>query len=86
MQTAGCGGCHTIDGVAGFVGTVGPNLTHFASRTTFGGATYPNDPDHVRQWVQDAPSLKPGSDMPSFVGKLSVDQVDAIVSYLESLH
>jgi len=32
MQNAGCGGCHTINGVEGFVGTLGPNLTHFAGR------------------------------------------------------
>jgi cytochrome c oxidase subunit II len=86
-----CNGCHTIDGVrdsqgVAFIGTVGPNLTHFASREKFAGDTFPReDRELLAQWLLDAPSLKPGADMPSFVGKLSKQDIDALVAYLESL-
>jgi cytochrome c oxidase subunit 2 len=86
----GCNGCHTIAGVkdstgSPFIGTVGPDLTHFGSRDRFAGDTYDNTPELLAQWLHDAPSLKPGSDMPSFVGKLSKQDIDALVAYLESL-
>jgi cytochrome c oxidase subunit 2 len=86
-----CNGCHTIEGVrnsegVAFIGTVGPNLTHFASREKFAGDTFPReDRELLSQWLLDAPSLKPGADMPSFVGKLSKQDIDALVAYLESL-
>ena len=85
-----CNGCHTINGVkdstgSPFVGTTGPNLTHFGSRDRFAGDTYDNTPGLLAQWIHDAPSLKPGSDMPSFAGKLTKQDIDALVAYLESL-
>src|SRR5438876_4818296 len=39
----GCGGCHTIPGVAGATGTIGPNLAGVASRTTIAGGAVPNN-------------------------------------------
>jgi cytochrome c oxidase subunit II len=86
----GCNGCHTIAGVkdstgSPFIGTVGPNLTHFGSRVRFAGDTFDNNPENLASWLHDAPSMKPGSDMPSFVGKLSKQDLDALVAYLESL-
>jgi cytochrome c oxidase subunit 2 len=86
----GCNGCHTINGVedpdgAPFVGTVGPDLTHFGSRARLGGDTFENTPGLLAQWILDAPSMKPGADMPSFVGKLSEQDIDALVAFLESL-
>jgi len=90
MDRVGCAGCHTIAGVkdstgSAFIGTVGPNLTHFGSRVRFAGDTFDNNPENLASWLRDAPSLKPGSDMPSFVGKLSKQDLDALVAYLESL-
>jgi len=86
----GCNGCHAIAGVkdstgSPFVGTVGPNLTHFGSRIRFAGDTFDNNPQNLAAWLHDAPSLKPGADMPSFVGKLSKQDIDALVAYLEGL-
>jgi cytochrome c oxidase subunit 2 len=85
-----CNGCHTINGVedpAGspFVGTVGPDLTHFASRDRFGGDTFDNTAGLLAEWILNAPSMKPGADMPSFVGKLSDQDVNALVAYLRTL-
>ena len=63
--------------------TVGPNLAHFASRTTFAGAIYDRTNANLRLWVDDAPAMKPGSDMPNF--DLTSEQVSALVAYLQSL-
>jgi cytochrome c oxidase subunit II len=85
-----CNGCHTINGVKDstgtpFSGVVGPDLTHFGSRARFAGDTLDNEPGLLAQWIHDAPSLKPGADMPPFVGKLSKQDIDALVAYLGSL-
>jgi cytochrome c oxidase subunit 2 len=88
MTGTGCGGCHAIVGVQGFEraeGKVGPDLTHFASRSKFAGWIFVRTPENVYLWIHDAPSRKPGNDMPNFSGQLSKDQIDAIVQYLESL-
>src|SRR5438552_18904761 len=76
-----CIACHTIEGVS--AGIVGPNLTHLASRTTFAGALFPNDAEHLGKWIANAPAQKPGSIMPAL--GLPADQVTAIVAYLQSL-
>jgi cytochrome c oxidase subunit II len=86
----GCNGCHTIEGAkdqsgSPFLGTAGPNLTHFGSRARFAGDTFDNNRQNLAAWLLDAPGLKPEADMPSFVGKLSQQDIDALVAYLESL-
>jgi cytochrome c oxidase subunit 2 len=85
MQNLGCGGCHTINGVEGFVGIIGPNLTHFAERDAFAGDTFDRTDANLAKWLQDAPGQKPGADMPSFEGKLSGPDLDALIAYLQSL-
>jgi cytochrome c oxidase subunit 2 len=82
MQAKGCGGCHTINGVEGFVGVIGPNLTHFASRTSFAGSTFPNNAVNLRHWLADPPGVKPGADMPNL--HLTPQQIDALIAYLQS--
>jgi cytochrome c oxidase subunit II len=81
MQSA-CIGCHTIQGTEA-TGTLGPDLTHLASRRTLGAATIPNTGSNLRAWVPNAPSFKPGVLMPPI--PLTTDQLDALVAYLESL-
>ncbi|HEV8264538.1 MAG TPA: cytochrome c oxidase subunit II [Gemmatimonadales bacterium] len=76
-----CLGCHTIEGVSR--GAIGPNLTHVASRTTLAGALFPNTADHLRRWIANAPSLKPGAQMPPQA--LPEEDLAALVAYLESL-
>ena len=79
-----CIACHTIAGLPQARGTVGPNLTHVASRTTLAGAMLPNTTEWLRRWIANAPSLKPGSLMPAM--PLPEDQMAALVAYLQSLH
>lgn len=81
-----CAGCHTIGGTNA-AGTSGPNLTHLASRGTFAGALLELNEGNLRKWVADAPTVKPGSLMPSGLKDmgLSQDDVNAIVAYLLTL-
>jgi cytochrome c oxidase subunit II len=76
-----CVACHTIDGIS--AGVVGPNLTHFATRTTIAGSTYPSNTENLGRWLADAPSRKPGSLMPNQA--LKPDQVAALVAFLQGL-
>jgi cytochrome c1 len=78
----GCGVCHVIPGVRSARGTVGPTLQHFARRTYIGG-TVPNEPETLVRWVQDAPSLAPGTAMPRM--PLSHEQARHVVAYLYTL-
>jgi cytochrome c oxidase subunit 2 len=64
---------------------VGPNLTHFGTRASFAGDTFENNAQNLAAWLRDAPGMKPEADMPSFLGKLSKQDIDALVRYLESL-
>jgi cytochrome c oxidase subunit 2 len=82
----GCPGCHAIGGTEA-AANVGPNLTHLASRTTFAGAMLPLTQENLEKWVADAPSVKPGSRMPSGIKTLglSTQDVKDIVAYLMTL-
>jgi cytochrome c oxidase subunit 2 len=82
FTTGACIGCHTITGTNA-KGTLGPNLTHFASRGSFAGGMLENTPDNLARWLADPQALKPGNDMPNL--KLTPDQVNALVAFLESL-
>ncbi len=52
-----CGNCHTVENPG--VSTYGPNLTHFASRTTFASGYFELTREKLIDWVMDAPSLIP---------------------------
>ena len=78
----GCANCHAIRGTPAD-GTVGPDLTHVASRATLAAGTIPNDRVHLRAWLQDPQKIKPGARMPTL--PLSPRALDALVSYLETL-
>src|SRR4051794_25145315 len=47
----GCGGCHTILGISGANGTVGPPLDGVAARGIIGGRLA-NNPDNMRAWIE----------------------------------
>jgi cytochrome c oxidase subunit 2 len=80
------------------IGTIGPNLTHIATRTTIGAGLYPNDAQHLARWIKNARMMKPDIVMPT-LGKNQFDpmlkatmtagltdqQVADIVAYLQTL-
>ncbi len=47
-----------VDGIT-FRASLAPNLTHFGSRTSFGGATFDNDTEHLARWLDNPSDLKP---------------------------
>jgi cytochrome c oxidase subunit 2 len=82
FQRQACAGCHTIRGTTAR-GTRGPDLTDFGSRRSIGSGAADNTPANLRQWITDAPSIKPGVLMPPIT--LSGADARSIVAYLESL-
>ena len=79
-----CVGCHTIPGIPGATGQVGPNLGGVASRTKIaGGAVNNAGPDDLKKWILNPPALKPGTLMPNL--GLTDDEATKIVAYLETL-
>jgi cytochrome c len=84
IATKPCVGCHTIPGIPGANGQVGPNLAGVASRPKIAGGAVPNGgPDDLKKWILNPPALKPGTAMPN-VG-LTDDEATNIVAYLETL-
>ena len=77
-----CSSCHAISGEPAY-GTVGPNLTHLASRKTLGAGTLPNTRGNLGGWVVDPQSIKPGVRMPS--NSLESKDLRALLDYLETL-
>lgn len=76
-----CTTCHMIDGVS--KGYIGPNLSHFGSRTTMAGAIEANNSADVAQWIINPEKVKPGAQMPAL--GLGGTQLNDLVAYLESL-
>jgi len=59
----GCGGCHTVAGVPGADGRVGPALEGLLERVYIGG-TLQNTPDNLVAWIVDPLSFSPHTAMP----------------------
>jgi cytochrome c oxidase subunit II len=77
-----CSGCHAIRGTSSRA-TVGPDLTHFASRRTIAAATFANTPQNLREWLRDPQHVKPGNRMPNL--RLSEADWAALQRYVDSL-
>jgi cytochrome c oxidase subunit 2 len=84
IQAKGCGTCHTIPGVPGATGTIGPNLAGVASRNRIAGGAVPNNgPDDLKHWILNPPAVKPGTLMPNT--GLTDAEADTVVAFLETL-
>jgi len=89
-----CSSCHTVDGTSAN-GDLAPNLTHFATRSTFGAATFSNTEEHLREWLANPSDLKPMRPelndlengrilgMPNL--GLTDDEIDGLIALLETL-
>jgi len=60
----GCGSCHTIDGVTGAYGKVGPPLTGIGERSMIAGEA-PNTPENLIRWIENPQSIEPNTAMPN---------------------
>jgi cytochrome c oxidase subunit 2 len=79
---SGCAACHAIDGTPA-QGKVGPNLTHFGSRSTFASGLLPNEREHLAGWLRNPDSVKPGALMPDL--NLSKERLSDLLGLLEGL-
>jgi cytochrome c oxidase subunit II len=82
FQQHTCINCHAIQNVGG--ARVGPDLSHFGSRTTIGAGVLGNSPDELRTWLTDPQRVKPGALMPGYPD-LSDDDLRALIEYLGGL-
>jgi len=80
---AHCAACHAVRGT-GAGGILGPDLTHIMSRATLGAGTVPNDPQSLREWINNAQAVKPGSRMPTL--DLPREDLAAVTAYVQTLH
>ena len=77
-----------------FDSALAPNLTHFGSRSTFGGASFDSTSEHLAEWLANPADLKPMAPerndiaagrilgMPNF--GLEKPEIDGLVALLES--
>jgi cytochrome c oxidase subunit 2 len=77
-----CVYCHRIAGTNA-TGTIGPDLTHLASRRGLAAETTPNSRGYLAGWILDPQHLKPGNKMPGT--DLDGGQLQVLLDYLESL-
>jgi cytochrome c oxidase subunit II len=77
-----CVTCHAISGTLA-QSSVGPDLTHVASRLSLAAGSYPNQRGQLAGWLLDSQSMKPGSHMPNIT--LPAADLHALIDYLETL-
>jgi cytochrome c oxidase subunit 2 len=82
FMSSGCALCHAIGGTEAKA-TVGPDLTHFKSRSSIAAGTLSNTRANVTSWIEDPAAFKPGVRMPALPFKPA--ELNALVSYLETL-
>ena len=106
MGLKACGVCHTINGpdgegvqqmrmdafLRGEPKYPAPNLTHFASRSTFAAGLLERTDENLRRWLIDPNDVKPGNHMGKLAAvytesnmALEEDDVSGLVAYLQSL-
>lgn len=82
IREFGCGSCHTIPGIRGADGVVGPPLFFFSRRTYIAGEV-PNTPENLIAWVKDPPAIERGTAMPRL--GLNEQQARDVAAYLYTL-
>jgi cytochrome c len=82
IRKYGCNGCHTISGVPGARGLVGPPLDGIRDRYYIAGELT-NSPTNLMQWIQHPHQVEPHTAMPE-MGVTEQDSRD-IAAYLYTL-
>lgn len=82
MHSLGCVACHTIPGVAGTNGHVGPPLTNWSRRVYIAGHL-PNEPDNLIRWIKDPQAIDPGTAMPRI--EMSDEDARDMAGYLYTI-
>jgi len=81
ITTYGCGSCHTVAGVRGADGMVGPPLTDVGKRTYLAGEL-PTGAQTMQRWIRSPQSVEPGTAMPD-LGVTAQDARDLAAFLLE---
>jgi cytochrome c len=79
IERFGCGSCHTIPGVRGADGKVGPPLTDWSERGYIAGQL-PNNAANLIRWIMDPQGVEPGTAMPDL--GVTEEQARDIAAYL----
>ncbi len=82
IAQSGCGACHSVPGVPGARGRVGPSLDHIGTQTILVG-TLPNTPVNMLTWIRTPQSVRPGDAMPNM--ELSEHDARDVAAYLSTL-
>ena len=82
LIAAQCTACHTIPGIPGAVGMVGPSLEGIARQQIIAGVL-PNNPANMIRWLMHPQQVVPGNAMPEM--GLTQDQARKIATYLSTL-
>lgn len=82
MRVYGCARCHTIPGVAGADGLIGPPLAGIANRMYVAGVVT-NTPDNLVRWIMNPKAIDAKTAMP--VVGVSEQQARDIAAYLYTL-
>jgi cytochrome c len=82
IRKYGCYACHSIDGVPGARGLVGPPLDGIGNREFIAGEL-PNTPNNLMRWIQHPRQVEPHTAMPE-MGVTEQDSRD-IAAYLYTL-
>jgi cytochrome c oxidase subunit 2 len=77
-----CTNCHAITGIASYA-TIGPDLTHLASRRTLAAGQLLNNPGNLGGWISNAQAIKPGTLMPP--NQMASNDLNDLLAYLENL-
>lgn len=77
-----CGSCHTIPGISGARGVVGPPLMFFSRRTYIAGEL-PNQPQNLIRWIRSPRSVEPNTAMPTL--GLTEQEARDVAAYLYQL-
>lgn len=84
MLDNGCAGCHTITGVPGAQGLVGPRLDSTLAARTYIGGDLPNTAANLIRWLRFSRKLNPHTAMPSTL--ISEQDARDVAAYLYALH
>lgn len=82
IQQYGCQTCHTIPGIRGADGLVGPDLGKLSRRVYVAGVI-PNSPVNLVRWIQNPPAVDEKTAMPNL--NVQAHEARDMAAYLYSL-
>ena len=82
IRDKGCGACHTVPGIHGAKGLVGPPLNLFGRRAYIAGRVA-NKPENLVRWIMNPHDVDPETVMPAL--GLNEQQARDVAAYLYTL-